>query len=142
MPNLIYTLAPTQITVTNSFAENVMKLEAVGISANNIIDIYLEAQKYAESIPRMTNPMRFIQAHENQSKPVSLKTLLFVHLPQLANAKGFNAELCTSIFFCPNSAANPICKFTPSFDDIGGIMTVLPNYIKDNHLSETNGQIA
>lgn len=51
MPNLIYTLDPAQIAVTNSFVENVMKLEAVGIPANNIIDIYLEAQKYAESIP-------------------------------------------------------------------------------------------
>ena len=40
MPNLIYTLDPAQITVTNSFAENVMKLEALGIPANNIIDIY------------------------------------------------------------------------------------------------------
>lgn len=67
MPNLIYTLDPAQITVTNSFVENVMKLEAVGISANNIIDIYLEAQKYAESIPGLTNPMRYIQACENQT---------------------------------------------------------------------------
>ena len=73
MPNLIYTLDPAQITVTNSFVENVMKLEAVGIPANNIIDIYLEAQKYAESIPRMTNPMRFIQAHENQSKSADIR---------------------------------------------------------------------
>lgn len=78
-----------------------------------------------------------IKQYMDQGKSVSLKTLLFVHLPQLANAKGFNAELCNSIFFCPNSATNSICKFTPSIDDIGGIMTVLSNYIKDNHLSET-----
>lgn len=73
MPNLIYTLDPAQITVTNSFAENVMKLEAVGISANNIIDIYLEAQKYAESIPGLTNPMRYIQACENQTKAPDIR---------------------------------------------------------------------
>lgn len=73
MPNLIYTLDPAQITVTNSFAENVMKLEAVGIPANNIIDIYLEAQKYAESIPGLTNPMRYIQACENQTKAPDIR---------------------------------------------------------------------
>lgn len=78
-----------------------------------------------------------IKQYMDQGKPVSLKTLLFIHFPQFSNTKGFNAELCNSIFFCPNSAADSICKFTPSIDDIGGIMTVLSNYIKDNHLSET-----
>ena len=73
MPNLIYTLDPAQITVTNSFVENVMRLEAVGIPANNIIDIYLEAQKYAESIPGLTNPMRYIQACENQTKAPDIR---------------------------------------------------------------------
>lgn len=73
MPNQIYTLNPSTIAVTNSFAENVKKLEAVGIPANNIIDIYLESQKYAENIPGMTNPMRYIQTCENRTEPPAIR---------------------------------------------------------------------
>ena len=68
MPNLIYSLNPSKISVTNSFAEKVEKLKSLGIPASNIIDIYIESQKYAKDIPSLTNPMRFIEARESETE--------------------------------------------------------------------------
>lgn len=68
MPNQIYSLNPSDIVIMNSFAENVEKLNSIGIPASNIIDFYIEAQKYAKSICSLTNPMRYIEAREGQSE--------------------------------------------------------------------------
>lgn len=68
MPNQIYSLNPSNVAVTNSFVENVEKLKSMGIPASNIIDIYIESQKYAKDICSLTNPMRYIEAREGQSE--------------------------------------------------------------------------
>lgn len=77
----------------------------------------------------------------DKGKPVSLKTLLFMKLESLSNIKGFNAELCNSIFFRPHSATTPVCGFTPCMDDISEITSALYNYIQDNCLSATNATL-
>ena len=74
-------------------------------------------------------------------KTVSLKTLLFMKLEQLSNVKGFDAELCNSIFFRTHSATDPVCGFTPCVDDISEITSILFSYIQDNCLSETNATL-
>lgn len=66
--NQIYSLNPTQVTVTKSFSENVEKLKSMCIPPQHIIDIYIESQKYAQTIPDMTNPMRYIEARESQAE--------------------------------------------------------------------------
>lgn len=76
-----------------------------------------------------------------KGKPVSLKTLLFMKLEQLSNVKGFDAELCNSIFFRTHSATDPVCGFTPCVDDISEITSILFSYIQDNCLSETNATL-
>ena len=76
-----------------------------------------------------------------KGKPVSLKTLLFVRLEQISGVKGFNEELCHSVFFRPNSAASPVCELIPNIDEINELMEVLSAYIKDNALSETKADL-
>ena len=82
-----------------------------------------------------------IKRYLDEDKPVSLKTLLFVRLEQISGVKGFNEELCNSVFFRPNSATSPVCSLTPSIDDIDGLMSVLSAYIKDNALSDTKADL-
>ena len=66
--NQVYSLNPTQVIVTNSFAENVEKLKSMCIPPQHIIDIYIESQKYAKDIRLLTNPMRFIEARESETE--------------------------------------------------------------------------
>lgn len=66
--NQIYSLNPTQVTVTKSFSENVEKLKSMCIPTQHIIDIYIESQKYAKDIRSLTNPMRFIEARESETE--------------------------------------------------------------------------
>lgn len=82
-----------------------------------------------------------IKRYLDEDKPVSLKTLLFVRLEQISGVKGFNEEFYHSVFFRPNSAADPICGLIPNIDEINEIMEVLSAYIKDNALSDTKADL-
>ena len=74
-----------------------------------------------------------IKQYLDEDKPVSLKTLLFVRLEQISGVKGFNEELCHSVFFRPNSAASPVCGLIPKIDEINELMEVLSAYSQFDH---------
>lgn len=71
--NQTYSYSPTSISVTNDFEKSVDQLRSLGITSKNIIDIYIESQKYAQGIRSMENPMRYIESCEGHGSPPDIR---------------------------------------------------------------------
>lgn len=82
--------------------------------------------------------MRKVVRKEFEGKPLSLKSLIFLHLKDSNKTDdGFDEALCHEVFFRPQSAQEPICSLLVGAADEEEIRNIVEAFVKDQNFSET-----